>query len=52
MRTGWQQRKQEQWNNIYCGNPVFRPAIAAGWQIINTVTLLDGKRFQQVAECK
>jgi hypothetical protein len=51
LRDGWQGRKQKQWNEIYCLDPPWRAAIAAGWTVKDTVTFVDGTRVSLTAEC-
>jgi hypothetical protein len=52
FRDGWRERKQFQWNNTYCTNEAFRPAIDAGWTIASTVTFKDGSRYFLKAVCR
>ena len=52
MDPGWQDRKQSQWNRIYCNNPGFAKAIANGWRISSTTTDTEGKRHHMEANCR
>lgn len=52
LRGGWKERKRTQWNEIYCANPFYAPAIKAGWIISTTTTFVDGTRFVLTAECE
>jgi hypothetical protein len=52
LAAGWEERKQSQWNEIYCNNIAFAQAIAAGWTISLTLTSVDGKRHYMEAKCK
>jgi hypothetical protein len=51
LRDGWKERKQKQWNEIYCQTPVFLEAIEAGWVIMDTITLVDGTRIYLETKC-
>lgn len=52
FRDGWQQRKQAQWNSIYCDKEKpFREAIDNGWQIVANMTFIDGSIHRITAEC-
>ena len=52
FKAGWQDRKQAQWNQIYCvDNPSFAQAVASGWTISTTTTDVDGKRHYMQAKC-
>jgi hypothetical protein len=39
FEAGWEDRRQAQWNQIYCNNLGFSQAIANGWRISATKTL-------------
>lgn len=52
MKAGWEGRKQDQWNQIYCNDPTFAAAIRAGWRVSYTMTDSDGRRLYAEAECK
>ncbi|SRR6266404_6924656 len=51
FRDGWVQRKQQQWNEIYCKDNYWLKAIAAGWTVAQTMTFVNGKRYWMKAEC-
>ncbi len=51
MREGWKERKNAQWNEIYCKGP-FLDAIRNGWTISTTLTTIDGDRTWIKANCK
>jgi hypothetical protein len=52
LRDGWQERKQQQWNDIYCHDEYWSKAISAGWTVAQTMTFANGKRYWMTAECK
>lgn len=51
LREGWENRKQDQWNSIYCDDPSTREAIANGWTIAQTTIFVDGSRHWMKAIC-
>jgi hypothetical protein len=52
LGSGWEDRKQAEWNQIYCNNVGFSQAIANGWHISTTTTDADGKRHYIEAKCR
>lgn len=52
FRDGWKERKQKQWDAIYCTDPAWLPAVKAGWAISTTVTFLEGTRIYIEAKCE
>jgi hypothetical protein len=50
FRLGWQERKQRQWNAIYCKQPTLN-AVRNGWLIQTTLTFIDGYQFRIHAKC-
>jgi hypothetical protein len=52
MRDDWFQRKQQQWNDIYCKDDIWSQAIAAGWTVAQTWVFANGKRYWMKAECR
>lgn len=50
LREGWEQRKQDQWNQGHCFGP-WIAAIQNGWTVANTTTFPDGSRHHMVAQC-
>ena len=52
FNAGWEQRKQAQWNQIYCNNVGFAEAIASGWTISVTTIDADGKQHYMDAKCR
>lgn len=53
MRSGWQSRKEQQWNDLYCNDEkVWLDAINNGWTVAFSIITQDGKRFWHKAECK
>ncbi len=52
LRVGWQERKQEQLNDIHCtDDSPFRQAIDNGWNIKMLLTFIDGKTARFTAYC-
>lgn len=52
FRDGWKERKQKQWDAIYCADPAWRQAVKAGWAISSTVTFVEGTRIYLEAQCE
>ena len=54
MRSGWKDRKQQQWNASYCGEEtwVWRDAIYRGWKVQTEVVFLDGPKHTIEAHCR
>lgn len=50
LRSGWEGRKAEQWNQIYCQGP-WAEIVAQGWSVAVEMHTLDGTRFWHAAEC-
>ena len=51
MPENWVQRTQMQWNQIYCENIAYGPAIKSGWKIAMTMVDVNGRMQQFVAHC-
>lgn len=51
FREGWLERKQAQWNELYCPNEIMGPAIRAGWTVQMTLTFASGERYRISAKC-
>jgi hypothetical protein len=51
MRKGWEARKEQQWNTVYCNDEVYRVAIDHSWSIVSTLTFRNGEQLSFVAEC-
>lgn len=53
MREGWQDRKQSQWDKIYCEEgSTFRNAIDNGWSVSVILTFINGEQHKITAKCK
>ena len=50
FRAGWKERKQKQWNALYCKPPT-QELINNGWAIQHTLTFIDGYQHRMIAEC-
>ena len=52
LNTAWKERETQVFNSTHCNNPIWKDAIANGWQIRLTVTATDGARVSVDAQCK
>ncbi len=50
LRVGWEERKQKQWNALYCKSSS-RIAVNNGWTIQQTTTFIDGFQHRMIAVC-
>jgi hypothetical protein len=50
FRDGWRARKQAQFNEIICGNDLFREMQRRGWRFTQNMTFPDGERVIMDAE--
>jgi len=51
LRDGWNERKQAQWNEMFCKDAAWLPAIQAGWRVSQAVTFVDGTRIYVEVRC-
>ena len=51
LRDGWKERKQKQWNSIYCDGSHWQKLIDDGWTVSTTLISKSGERFWFKAEC-
>jgi hypothetical protein len=51
LREGWKERKQKQWDGIYCTDPAWLKAIQSGWTVSTVATFIEGTRVWIEAKC-
>jgi hypothetical protein len=51
LREGWRERKQKQWNDVYCTDPLWLDAIRGGWTVSTIATFVEGTRIYIDANC-
>jgi hypothetical protein len=51
LRDGWKERKQKQWDAIYCTNAAWLDAIRSGWTVSAVETFVEGTRIYIDAKC-
>ncbi len=51
LETGWEGRKQSQWNDIYCDSDIWQEAVTGGWQILDVIHFADKTQYSVAAIC-
>jgi hypothetical protein len=52
LNKDWKDRQQQDWDRYYCSDYAWRPAIAAGWNILLSMTTRAGESAKIIAACR
>ena len=51
MTAEWKARKAADWNATHCASAVWKEAIRDGWKVVLSVTPVDKRHVEMVAQC-
>ncbi|HWB44084.1 MAG TPA: hypothetical protein VG900_01485 [Hyphomicrobiaceae bacterium] len=51
MTADWKARKATDWNATHCASAVWKDAILNGWKIVLSITPVDRRQVELVAQC-